>query len=255
MTPLMATRNLAVRRSGRDILSVAEWQIAAGELCALVGPNGSGKTTMLRSLAGVLKPTRGEVLHEGRAVRGLSRRAFSRRVGYLPQDAVVDFEISVRDAVSLGRYAHRGALGALRQDDWAKIDAAMLRLDVQDLADRLIPTLSGGERQRVFLARALAQESDLLLLDEPTTALDVGHQLELMEILRGLHEEGRTLVVAMHDLHLVWHNFTRAVLLDDGRVCGDGPPRELLTSAAATDAFGVTIEDRGGHPVFLRRTS
>lgn len=245
----IAVSDVSFAVGARPILDRVSIDVPTGSMVAVIGPNGAGKSTLLRVVSGILRPTEGRVTLDGHSVRALPRPDVARRLAYLPQQTWTDFGITVEDAVAMGRHAHLSRWRGPGLADLEVVRSAMDRLGVADLAPRTLPTLSGGERQRVFLARALAQESPILVLDEPTTALDVGHQLDLMELLRALHAEGRTVVCAVHDLPLVHQFFPRTVVMDRGRVVADGPTVEVLPSAEARRAFGVRIEvapDGGG---------
>lgn len=237
----LAAADLLFAVRGRRLIDGVGLRVEPGEMLAIVGPNGAGKTTLLRLLSGVLPAAGGSVLLDGRALGSVSRREVARRLAYLPQETWTAFDLTVEDVVALGRFAHVSPWRGFRREDRARIEQAMARMGLETLRRRVLTTLSGGERQRVFLARALAQEAPLLLLDEPTRALDVGHQLELMELLVGLHREGRTVVAAMHDLHLVWRWFPRAVLLQAGRAVLDGSARDVLLAPELGEAFGVRV--------------
>lgn len=239
--PVLVASRLGVRLGGRWVLRGVDLELRAGEMTAIAGPNGAGKTTLLRALAGVIAPGEGEVRFDGRAVHRGPRRALARDVCYLPQETWTEFGLSVADVVRLGRYPHVGPVRPLGASDHRAVRLAMERADVAHLAERSLPTLSGGERRRVYLARALAQEAGLLLLDEPATALDVGHACALMAMLADWAAEGRTVVLSLHDLMLAVRGPRRAVLLDGGRVAADGSPAEVLTSDAARAAFGVRL--------------
>ncbi len=241
MSALLSANGAGYAVSGRALLSGIDLAFPQGSMSAIVGPNGSGKTTLLRLLAGVRAPTCGRVLLEGRRLARFRRTEVAARLSYVPQNTWTDFEITVFDAVAMGRLPKVGAWRALRRADFDAIHRALERLDLQDLRERTLPTLSAGERQRVFIARALAQGAGILLLDEPTSSLDIGHQLVLMAMLEELHAEGKTIVAAMHDLGLVWSTFPRAVLLDRGRMAGDGATRDVLLGAAAAAAFAVRL--------------
>jgi iron complex transport system ATP-binding protein len=238
----------------KALVSEVNLTVGGGELVALIGPNGSGKTTLLRILTGILKPTSGEVLLAGRPLGAFSRPEVACQLAYLPQNTWTEFDLTVFDAVSMGRFPHTGAWRSPTAADQDAIHAAMEQVGVHDLTSRTLPTLSAGERQRVFIARALAQGSPLLVLDEPTSSLDIGHQMELMEILLRLHAEGKTVVAAIHDLRLAWEQFPRAVLLDRGRLTADGPCRDVIRSQAARGAFGIDVE-ADGNLVFTRRVA
>jgi iron complex transport system ATP-binding protein len=229
--------------------------VPIGSLTALLGPNGSGKTTLLRVLAGALTPTAGEVYLGDRPLRHLGRAASARQCAYLPQHMRPTFDLGTEDVVALGRYPHVGPWRAMSARDYEAVQRAMERVGVSALRGRRISTLSGGERQRVLIARALAQEAPVLLLDEPTAALDIGRQLELMELLVNLHGEGRTVLVALHDLRLALEYFPRAVLLHAGRVVAEGATPEVLSPPNVELVYGVRIEHRAdycfralGHP-------
>jgi iron complex transport system ATP-binding protein len=225
----------------RALIKDVTLQFAAGEKVAIIGPNGSGKTTLLRLLCGALRPTRGDVELDGQPLRSWRRAAIARRLAYLPQNTWTSFDLSVREAVAMGRLSYAGAWRALAARDTEIVESAMARVGLQRFGHRSLPTLSGGERQRVFIARALAQESPLLLLDEPTTSLDIGHQLDLMAILESLHKDGKTIVAAMHDLSQVWQSFSRAIVLDGGRVTADGDAKTVVGGAAVAQAFGIHV--------------
>jgi ABC-type cobalamin/Fe3+-siderophores transport system ATPase subunit len=239
--PLLEARSLRFAVPAREILSQLSLEVREGELVALLGPNGSGKTTLLRCLGGLLRPSSGEVLLDGAPLLSRSRPEIACRLAYLPQNTWTEFDVSVFDAVALGRFPHLGAWRALTRRDSEAIHGAMAQVGIEALARRTLPTLSAGERQRVFIARALAQGSPLLLLDEPTSSLDIGHQIELVEILGRLHAEGKTIVAALHDLNLALEFFPRAILLDRGRKTADGETRAVLRSPSMKEAFGVEM--------------
>lgn len=211
-------------------------------MTVLLGPNGSGKTTLIRVLAGILPPTAGSVVLGSTPLRTMGRSAVARECAYLPQQTVSDFDIRVEDTVALGRYAHIGSWAAMRQTDYEVVSWAIERVGLSALRHRAIPTLSGGERQRVFIARALAQEAPILLLDEPISALDIARQIELMGLLKELHSEGRTVLAALHDLRPALDFFPNALLLDTGRLTAEGPTDAVIRGHALATAFGVTVQ-------------
>lgn len=239
-------RGITVEAGKKTILDRADIDLRRGSFTAVVGPNGSGKTTLLRALAGIGPPHAGRIEIMGDALRDLPRREIARRLSYVPQNTWTDFDISVRDAVAMGRFAHHAAWSGLTRHDVEAIDEAMARADLVELSDRTLPGLSGGERQRVFLARALAQEAEILVLDEPTSSLDPRHELELVELLLRLNGEGRTVVCAIHDLQVVWRFFTRCIVLDRGRVAAEGDTADVLTRDDTADVFGIDIEAANG---------
>ncbi|MFF4795427.1 ABC transporter ATP-binding protein [Streptomyces sp. NPDC001276] len=239
---------------GREVLNGIDLGIATGELVALVGLNGCGKSTLLRLCAGLLKPAAGRVLLGGDDLSSLSRRAAARRVALLHQQVPQVPGMTVRHLVRQGRYAARGPLGMLRDGDDAVCARAMADVGVAEWADRPVDALSGGERQRVRLAMALAQDAHVLLLDEPTTYLDLRHQLEVMQTVVRLREErGLTVVMVLHDLGHAARFADRVVALRHGRVAADGPPAEVVTPALLAEVLGVAgrvgRDPEGGWPV------
>ncbi len=229
-------RGVTTSLGGVRVLDDVSATVESGSLVGLVGPNGAGKTTLLRTANATLAPDAGTVTVGDEDVHDLSSKAVSRRVATVPQDAAMSFEFSVREIVEMGRYPHRSRFG--RPDDEHVVEAALERAQVADLADRSITEVSGGERQRVLLARALAQDAPVLLLDEPTASLDVHHQVRTLELVRDLVDDGRTAVAAIHDLTLAGRYCDDLVVLDGGRVLDAGPPADVLTGPALQAAFG-----------------
>ena len=228
------------------------FSIAAGELVALCGPNGAGKSTLLRLLLGLHAPAAGAVKLAGAPVASLSRRQIARHAALLPQEAPADVPLSVREAVALGRLPHLGRLQPETAADADAVSRALAATDTTALAERPIAELSGGERHRVHLARALAQEAPLLLLDEPIAGLDVAHQLAAMDLLRATADAGRAVVVALHDLALAARRCDRMLLLAEGALCADARPADVLTRETLARVFGVHADirvDVHGHPI------
>jgi iron complex transport system ATP-binding protein len=223
-----------------------------GSIVGLIGPNGSGKTTLLRLLNGTLTPSAGGITLDGVPLDGLSRRDLARRVAVVPQDTHVTFDFSAIEIVLMGRYAHLGAFALEGPDDVAIARKALAATGTAALEDRQFATLSGGEKQRVVIASALAQSSDVLLLDEPTTALDIGFQFEITSLLAALNRDrGTTMIVSTHDLNLASTLCTELVLLKGGRVIAQGPTRDVLTTANVRELYGVEADvafhSRAGH--------
>jgi iron complex transport system ATP-binding protein len=225
------------------ILHDISFTLAEGEVLAICGANGAGKSSLLRLLYRHQAPLSGTVLVQGRDLWQHSAREAARIVAAVLQEQPTDFALTCREIVSLGRLPHRQGMGPGARDK-AITDAALLRMDLSQLADRRFGTLSGGERQRVMVARALAQEPRILVLDEPTNHLDIRHQLELLRLLRGL---GLAVVCTLHDLTLAAEFADRVLILDQGRVIADAPPDQALTEATISRAFRVATRiDRTG---------
>jgi iron complex transport system ATP-binding protein len=217
------------------VLDGVSCTIDRGEFVGLVGPNGAGKTTLLRAVNGVLTPDSGTVTLEGDAVGDLDARAVGRRVATVPQDTHVGFAFTAEQVVEMGRTPHRSRL------DWSDhgdpVERALARTETTGLRDRTVEELSGGERQRVLLARALAQETPGLVLDEPTASLDINHQIGVLDIVRDLINEGRAAVAAIHDLDLAARYCDRLLLLQDGAIRAAGPPDTVLADPSLEEAF------------------
>ncbi|WP_449267252.1 heme ABC transporter ATP-binding protein [Halanaeroarchaeum sulfurireducens] len=231
--------DVSVDLGGQRVLDDASLTADEGEFVGLIGPNGSGKTTLLRTMAGVLETDAGQVRVGGADVSERSARAVSRRVAVVPQDTHLAFEFDVRSVVAMGRTPYRSRVAFGPRPDEARIDHALERARVDHLADRSVDEVSGGERQRVLLARALAQDTPVLLLDEPTASLDINHQVRTLEIVRSLVDDGKTVVAAIHDLNLAAHYCDSLALLGDGSVLAEGSPTEVLTESTLEAAFGT----------------
>jgi iron complex transport system ATP-binding protein len=217
------------------------FEIKDGEIFGLIGPNGAGKTTILRAVCGLVG-YRGSVAVQGDEVSDLPRRELGRRIALVPQVPSTPVWMTVGEYVLLGRTPHLGALARESESDRVIVTRALQRLDLLPYAERPLGTLSGGERQRAVVARALAQEASIVILDEPTTALDIGHQQQALELLEDLRaEEQLTLVAAMHDLTLAAQYVDRMVLVRDGRIVADGTPADVLTEEGITEHYDASI--------------
>jgi iron complex transport system ATP-binding protein len=231
----------------REVLRGVDLSLACGDLVALLGTNGSGKTTMLRLLTGLLRPDRGSIELFGRDVARWSRTDLARRVAVLPQTAELPAGFRVGELVEMGRTPHARRLFGSTAEDEAAVERALVDADALELAHRLVDELSGGERQRVLVAMALAQEPELLLLDEPTVHLDLAHQVALLGTLRRLrHHRRLTVLAVLHDLNLAAGFAPRVVVLDAGRIVVDGPPDEVLGADLVRRVFGVAVEEVRG---------
>jgi iron complex transport system ATP-binding protein len=235
-----ATRGEEARR----VLRGVDLQIDAGELVALLGPNGSGKTTLLRAIVGVVSAAAGEIAIFGRPIGEWSRAALARRVAVLPQSLVLPDGFRVAELVEMGRAPHASRWFGASPEDALAVERALADADAIDLAERHADELSGGERQRVLVAMALAQEPDLLLLDEPTLHLDIAHQAALLATVARLQaRRGLTVVAALHDLNLASAHAPRAIVLGGGRIVADGEPASILRPALVRDVFGVAVDE------------
>ncbi|MEV6518321.1 ABC transporter ATP-binding protein [Micromonospora chalcea] len=240
MTALLSTRDLVVGYEGRTVLDGLDLDLPADTFTVIVGPNACGKSTLLRTMARLLTPRRGAVLLDGAAIRDLPTRDVARRLGVLPQSPLVPEGITVADLVGRGRQPYQRWWRQWSAEDGRAVDEAMRLADVAGLADRAVDTLSGGQRQRVWIAMTLAQDTDALLLDEPTTYLDLAHQVEVLDLLHRLRaERGRTVVAVLHDLNQAARYAGHLIAMRDGAVVAAGPPREILTADLVRDVFGL----------------
>lgn len=246
MTVLLEARGLVVARGPRDVLRGLGLTLAAGEAVALVGPNAAGKSTLVRTLAGLLAPRQGEVRLLGRPLAEWSRGAVARALALVTPLEEGPDTFTVRDRVALGRYPHRGPFRPLLDADQAAIARALRQTEIEHLARRRLATLSAGERQLATLARGLAQEPQVLLLDEPAAHLDIGHQLHLFRVLDEVRAEGVAVLAVVHDLQRAATWAQRVLLLDQGQLTAQGGPAEVLGSPACARAFGVVVH---GHRV------
>ena len=244
----ISLERVTVTLGGREVVREVTAEIETGHWVALIGPNGAGKTSLLRAVAGLL-PCDGSVLLEGAPLSELGRRERAKRLALVPQEPRTPPWLTVAEYVLMGRTPYLRPLASEGEADHDAAARALSRLDLDELAERTLGTLSGGERQRVVVARALAQEASIVLLDEPTASLDIGHQQQALDLLDTLREtEGLTLVAAMHDLTLAAQYADRVLLLDQGRVVADGAPADVLTEAALAQHYGarvriVTLDD------------
>ena len=226
----------------RRVLRGVDLDIARGERLAVLGPNGAGKTTLLRILSGILEPGAGEVRLDGAPLAALRSVERARRIALVPQESRIAFDFTVLEIVLMGRAPRLGLLGIEGRHDLEQARLALEFTDAAHLADRRVSRLSSGERQRVLLARALAQEPETILLDEPTAFLDLGHQVRIHELLESLNRErGTTIVFVSHDLSLAARHAGRIVLFSEGRLVADGPPAAVLTPEIVRSAYGVEV--------------
>jgi iron complex transport system ATP-binding protein len=238
--PRIEARGLTAAYGRNAALRGLDVRVPAGEIVAVLGENGSGKSTFLKAIARIVSSTGGELLFDGRALANIGRRETARRIAYVPQSADLVFPIRSLDLVLQGRAPHGRGFSADSPEDWRRAREAMRACDVADLEERDASALSGGERRRVFLARALAQEAELWLLDEPTSGLDPRHRFEFLDVLVREHRtRATTVLLVTHDIDLAAGLADRVILLRDGRALAAGPPEEALTPEAIREAFSV----------------
>ncbi|MBZ0113097.1 MAG: ABC transporter ATP-binding protein [Thermoanaerobaculia bacterium] len=241
--PLLSAESIGWSPDASPVLGPLDFRLDRGDLVVVVGHNGAGKTSLLRLLAGIIRPTRGELNWQSKPYTERSRRDLARDIAYLPQLSPLSTPLTVREFVHLGRYPHqsRWSVGPTRED-FILVEATLQRLALDDISERPLGQLSGGERQRAALAGALAQGGSVWLLDEPTTHLDPQHRLEILRLLEELHQEGVTMVVTTHDLNLAARLATRVVALSDGEIRAEGRPEEVLQPDTLEHLFHVSFE-------------
>ncbi len=238
---VLAARAVSVSYGERAVLHAIDLEVRSGEIVAIVGPNGAGKTTLLRALAGTLPPVSGEVALDGRPLSALGRRELAREIAVVPQDVPSAPGFTVRDVIAMGRAPHQSAWLRERKEDVAAVREALGRCALDGFAERPFDALSGGERKRVLIAQALAQAPRVLLLDEPSAFLDLGHAVATFELAREEAARGVAVGAIVHDFGLAARYADRVVLLADGRVRAAGPPRDILDEAHLSAAFSVPI--------------
>lgn len=235
----LVARDLRLGYDERVVIPDLSLVIPDGSFTVIVGPNACGKSTLLRALARIIKPQDGQVLLDGQEIATLRSKEVARRLGLLPQSSIAPEGITVADLVARGRYPHQSMLRQWSTDDAKIVGEAMEVTNVSGLADRMVDELSGGQRQRVWIAMVLAQETPLLLLDEPTTFLDIAHQIEVMDLLADLHTAGRTVVAVLHDLNQAARYASHLVAMRSGEIIATGDPTEILTTELVAEVFGL----------------
>ena len=237
----LSVQHLSFSYGARRVLQDVSLDVAPGTFCALLGPNGSGKSTLVKAIAGVHRAQSGTVAVEGRRTSSLGRRELAKVVGYVPQAGDAPFDLTVREAVMLGRTPHFGI--APRAEDRARVEDAIARMGLEDIAERSMSELSGGQAQRALIARALAQDTRVLLLDEPTSALDLRYQIETLQLVRQItREEGISALIAIHDLNHAARYCDQIVVLHGGRLVADGSPAEALQASVLRTVYEVDVQ-------------
>jgi iron complex transport system ATP-binding protein len=253
---MIDARNLAIGYGTATIVPDLSLSLKEGKVTALVGPNGSGKSTILRAMARLLKPQQGSVYLDGRSISDMSTKEVARHLAILPQSPDIPAGVTVRELIGYGRYPYQGILARQSDEDREAIEWAIGVAALEPFASRAVDTLSGGERQRAWIAMALAQRTGILLLDEPTTYLDIRHQQELLSLVRQLnHEHGLTVGLVLHDLNQAATHSDHMIVLSDGRIYAEGPPHQIMTPAVINAVFGVEVtvlsHPQSGIPICL----
>lgn len=235
----LSAENLALAYDNTLIINALNLTIPTGKITALVGPNGCGKSTLLRGLARLLSPKRGHVYLDGKAIHTMPTKELAKQIGILPQSPVAPEGLTVRELVAQGRYPHQSWF-----QQWSKRDEeitweAMKITNIDGFADRPLDTLSGGQRQRAWIAMALAQETEILLLDEPTTFLDLAYQIEVLDLLHELNETGRTIIMVLHELNHACRYAHNLIAMREGQICVQGDPHQVMTAAMVADVFRI----------------
>ncbi|WP_226436627.1 ABC transporter ATP-binding protein [Rhodococcus yananensis] len=238
--PRLTARNVALGYGDRVIVEDLDLDIPTGVVTTIIGPNGCGKSTLLRALSRLLKPRTGSVVLDGRDVTSMRTRDVARVLGLLPQAPTAPEGLTVADLVARGRHPHQSWIRQWSSDDEGEVSLALTRTGIADLADRPVDELSGGQRQRAWISMALAQGTDILLLDEPTTYLDLAHSVEVLDLVDQLHSElGRTVVMVLHDLNLAVRYSDHLVVMKQGRIVATGAPSEIISVDLLHDVFGL----------------
>ncbi|MET9148707.1 ABC transporter ATP-binding protein [Streptomyces sp. NPDC004042] len=240
--PRLTARGVSVGYGDRTVIDTLDVAIPPGVITTIIGPNGCGKSTLLRTLSRLLKPTRGSVVLDGADIAELKTRDVAKKLGLLPQSPVAPEGLTVADLVARGRHPHQSWLRQWSSDDASVVERALAMTGVSDLAGRPVDALSGGQRQRVWISMTLAQGTDLLLLDEPTTYLDLAHAVDVLDLVDDLHESGRTVVMVLHDLNLAARYSDNLVVMKAGSVLAQGHPRDVVTPELLHEAFGLRAE-------------
>jgi len=242
MNHILDARDICLNFRGKSILSSVSLKVAAGEFFVIIGPNGAGKTSLVKILSGLQKAGQGAVTVKGKDISEYTRRSLSRIMAIVPQQMEVGFPFTVAETVIMGRTPHLGILGMEGESDFHIAEEAMKFTEVSHLSDRKLFQLSGGELQRVIIARAICQQPEIILLDEPTTALDPSHQLKIMDLMEKFRQEqGTTVIMVSHDLNLASMYGDRLLLLKEGRVVKTGDPRSVLNKELLEESYGCRI--------------
>lgn len=239
---MLSTQNLSIGYHGKVIVKDVSFSIPHGKITALLGPNGCGKSTLLKALSRTVKPISGNVLWQNKDIHSIAQKGYARLLAMLPQVQPIPEGLTTFDLISYGRSPHNGFWGRLSHKDKEIINAVMAASGVSDLADKLVSELSGGQRQRVWLAMTLAQETPYILLDEPTTYMDLNHQVELLTHLRTLNQQGKTIVTVLHDINQAARYCDHLMVMHKGKLVAQGRPEQVISQALLKDVFEVDAQ-------------
>lgn len=243
MMGILEAKAVTIQIEKKEILKQVSLSIAEGKRTVIIGPNGSGKSTLLKALAGLSKCTVGQILFEAQDIHCFGKKKLAQKLAILPQGASVPTDLTVRELVDYGRFPHRKWWSGVSREDKTYVRAALKETGMEPFKDRLVSTLSGGERQRAWVAMALAQSPKVLLLDEPTTYLDIAHQLEVMQIVARLNEKNQiSIVMVLHDINHAMRYADEVVVIKDGMIFASGPPQKVITVNMLENVFGVTAD-------------
>ncbi len=242
MEKLYQLNNVSFAYRDSDVIKSVSLEIEKGEFIGIIGPNGSGKTTLLKLMNKILKFNRGEIIYKGQKLEEVEQRQLSKEIGFIPQEAFINFPFAVSEIVMMGRYPYMGIFGFESKKDIQIVTQCLKITDMESLADRLYTDLSGGEKKRAIIARALAQEPETLLLDEPTSALDIKHEIEVYSILRKLNKTQKiSIIIVTHNINFAALYCSKLVLMRDGRIYGSGQAVDIIKSDVIKDVYGIDV--------------
>ncbi|MDP8217024.1 MAG: ABC transporter ATP-binding protein [Candidatus Kaelpia imicola] len=241
MDSILELKNVSSGYKDKIVIKDINFKVKRGEFIGLIGPNGAGKTTLFKTLMGILRPDRGEILYGEMAIIDIPLKERARRIAFLPQIFETRFSYTVEEFIAMGRFPHQDGLSTYSKEDLERVKDVIGRFSLTDIRDRRIDELSGGELQRVLFAQSIAQDPELLLLDEPTTHLDIGHQLEIMNSLSDLNQEGLTVIAILHDLNISAEFCDRLILMDKGRVARDGEPSFVMDYNIIEEVYNARV--------------
>ncbi len=240
---ILEINNIDFSYNEKSVLKDISLSISKGEFLSIIGPNGSGKSTILKLITKLNTPNKGEILLNNVNIKDINQRDLAKSISLVPQNTYIEYEFSVKELIAMGRFPYKKRFERESKDDYAIVNKAMERTNTKYLEDRLITEISGGETQRVTIARALAQETDIILLDEPTSFLDINHQIEILNLLRDLNkEEKKTILLVIHDINLAARYSDRIMILKDGLVMDIGQPEDVITKENILKAYNLKAE-------------